>query len=221
MSAGARREVEEGRGEQRSSLTRHFFRRDLHPEVAAGNLPGRGDGRGTRVCQHDASGARTGRPGGARRSGVAPARKESRRDGQPAGARAMTPSAASRISSKLIRPSWFSIFAMSLMSFPASPRTSRMTLMSVPLRTNDAAAGSGAVAGRTKAPRPRSEEDHLLKHWKASANAPGGPRARALTNEVDLIRDPLQTRTTCRLSVMGECRRTRRGPSSATENTPS
>mmetsp|Transcript_60416 Transcript_60416/g.134648 ORF Transcript_60416/g.134648 Transcript_60416/m.134648 type:complete len:204 (+) Transcript_60416:958-1569(+) len=38
----------------------------------------------------------------------------------------MTPSVSSRISSNLSRPSWFSIFEMILMLFPASPRISRM-----------------------------------------------------------------------------------------------
>mmetsp|Transcript_1245 Transcript_1245/g.4884 ORF Transcript_1245/g.4884 Transcript_1245/m.4884 type:complete len:235 (+) Transcript_1245:785-1489(+) len=51
----------------------------------------------------------------------------------------MMPSARARISGKLSRPSWFSILAMIRMPAPAWPRASRMTSMSEPFLTKEAA----------------------------------------------------------------------------------
>mmetsp|Transcript_26068 Transcript_26068/g.52272 ORF Transcript_26068/g.52272 Transcript_26068/m.52272 type:complete len:232 (-) Transcript_26068:661-1356(-) len=51
----------------------------------------------------------------------------------------ITPSVAARISSKLSRPSWFSILAMIFMYLPSSPSVSRMKAMSAADWTNEAA----------------------------------------------------------------------------------
>ena len=49
----------------------------------------------------------------------------------------ITPSEASRMSSKFTRPSWFSTLLMILICAPSRPRTARIFSTSLPLRTND------------------------------------------------------------------------------------
>mmetsp|Transcript_7845 Transcript_7845/g.35071 ORF Transcript_7845/g.35071 Transcript_7845/m.35071 type:complete len:232 (+) Transcript_7845:2527-3222(+) len=81
----------------------------------------------------------------------------------------ITPSLSSRMSSKFTRPSWFSTLEMILMDLPASPRTSRMYLTSLPLRTKDAAMKSMPLG----TPQPRMSSLSFSVMVGRSTTTPG------------------------------------------------